>query len=101
MAPLFGRQGALHPAGGASQVLQSGSGDPPAAFLQGRVVARSLRPDQPAEPERPARDRELLPRVVHDLEEEPGRRAALVQLARRVQVTRTEAVRDDAAGLLA
>src|SRR5207244_2628967 len=60
-----------------------------------------LRADQPSEPERPAGNRQLVPRVVDDLEEEPRRRAALVQLARRVQVARAEAVRDDAAGLLA
>ena len=41
------------------------------------------------------------PGVVDDLQEEPGRRAALVQLPGRVQVARPEAVRDDAARRLA
>ena len=42
---------------------------------------------------------ELLAEVVHDLDREHGVRAALVQLAGRVQVARAEALRHDAAGL--
>ena len=75
--------------------------DAAAALLERRVVARGLRADQPAEAERLAGDRELLARVVDDLEEEPGVGPALVQLARRVEVARAVAVRDDAAGRLA
>ena len=42
-----------------------------------------------------AGDRDLLARVVDDLEEEAGVRAALVQLPGRVQVARSVAVRHD------
>ena len=62
-----------------------------------REVSRRLRADQLAEPERLVRDRDLVTGVVDDLQEEPGRRAALVQLPGRVQVARPEAVGDDAA----
>ena len=52
------------------------------------------------EAERLPGDRQLVAGVVDDLEEDARRRAALVQLAGRVQVARPEAVRDDAAGRL-
>src|SRR2546423_13552633 len=100
MAPRSGERVARQPAEGAPlQVLQSGSRDPPAALLQGRVIACRLCPDQPPEAEGLARNRQLVPRVVDDLEEEPRRRAALVQLARREQVPRAEGPGYDAAGL--
>ena len=63
-------------------------------------VAHRLGPDQPPEAERLAGNRQLVALVVHDLEEESGVRAALVELARRVHVPRPVAVRDDAARLL-
>src|SRR5262249_3145558 len=43
-------------------------------------VALGLRTDQPPEAEVPTRDRDLRARVVHDLDEEPRRRSALLQL---------------------
>src|SRR4051794_33323069 len=64
-----------------------------AAFLEGCVVAGGLRADQSAEAEVAARNRQLVARVVDDLQVEPGVRAALVQLARRVQIPRPVAVR--------
>ncbi len=69
--------------------------DAAAALLERCVVAGGLRADQAAEAERLAGDRELVARVVDDLEEEPRVRAALVQLAGRVQVARAVAVRHD------
>jgi hypothetical protein len=55
--------------------------------------------DQTGEAEAAVRDVDLLAGVVDDLDEASARRAALVQLARRVEVARPEPVRDDAAGL--
>jgi hypothetical protein len=60
--------------------LDVDSRDASAAFLQRRIVSRRLRTDQPAEAERLVRDRELVTRIVDDLQEEAGVRAALVQL---------------------
>ena len=56
--------------------------DRTAALLQRRVVSRSLRVDEAAEAELLPGDRQLVARVVDDLEEAADRRAALVQLAR-------------------
>src|SRR5581483_9218066 len=89
-----GRMGHLH-------VLQTDSGGATAALLQRRIVPRRLRPDQPPEAERLPGDRQLLARVVDDLQEETRVRAALVQLACRVQVARPVAVRDDESALSA
>src|SRR5919197_1648108 len=80
-------------------LLEMDARDAAAALLQRREVARGLRADQLREAERLIRDRQLVTGLVDDLQEEPRRRAALVQLARRVQIARAEAVRDDAARL--
>src|SRR5204863_7009263 len=71
------------------------------ALLQRLEVPRRLRADQLPEAERLPRDRQLVARVVDHLQEEPGVRAALVELAGRVEIPRPEAVRDDATGRLA
>src|SRR5262249_47761752 len=63
-------------------------------------VALGLRTDQPPEAEVPTRDRDLRARVVHDLDEEPRRRSALLQLPGRVQVARPEPVRHDTVRLV-
>ena len=86
---------------GSCDVLQLDPRDRPAALFQCRVVSRSLRLDQAAEAELLAGDRELLADIVHDLQEAADRRAALVQLAGRVQVARPEPEGDDAVGLRA
>src|SRR3954469_16541065 len=70
--------------------------DPAAALLERLEIACGLCADQLPEPERLPGDRKLLACLVDDLKVEPGGRAALVQLARRMQVARTEPVRDDA-----
>src|SRR5581483_7024794 len=69
-----------------------------AAFRERRVVARGLGAQQPAEAERAAGDRELVARVVDDLEEQAGIRTPFVQLAGRMEVARAPAVRDDESG---
>ena len=79
---------------------QSDSHDTPAPLLEGGEVAGRLRADQAAEAEVAAGDRQLLSRVVDDLDEETGVRPTLVQLPRGVQVARAEAARDDAARLV-
>src|SRR3954447_3346629 len=63
-----------------------------AALLQRRVVARRLCADEPAEAERLAGDGELVALVVDHLQKQAGVRAALVELARRMQVARPVAV---------
>src|SRR3954454_9415249 len=85
----------------ASDVLQVESGDPPAAFLERRIVTRRLRADQAAEAERLPRDGELLAGIVDDLQEETDVRPALVQLPGRMEIARPVAVRDDEAALAA
>ena len=55
---------------------------------EGLQVAVRLSPDQLRERVGLARDLEVALRVVDELEEPPGRRAALVELAGRVQVAR-------------
>src|SRR5436309_12007625 len=82
-----------------SNVLQSAARDATAALLEGFEVARRLCADQPREPERLAGNRKLLALIVDDLQEPALFRAALVQLAGRVQVARAEPVRADAACL--
>src|SRR5579884_3816683 len=82
-------------------LLESDARDAAAALLQRCEVACRLRVNEPTEAERLAGDRQLLAGVVDDLQEEAGGRSALVQLPRRVQVARAEAVGDDAAGRLA
>ena len=82
-----------------SNVLQSAARDATAALLEGFEVARRLCADQPREPERLVGNRKLLALIVDDLQEQALVRAALVQLAGRVQVARAEPVRDDAARL--
>src|SRR3954468_7244437 len=67
-------------------------------LLQRGEVARRLGADQLPEPEVLARNRDLGADVVDYLDEAADRRAALVQLAGRVQVARPEAVRRHAAG---
>src|SRR5881275_3270671 len=69
--PLPMRPRPIIPSCIALTLLHVDARDAPAALLQGRVVPRRLRADQPAEAERPARDRQLLARVVDDLQEEP------------------------------
>src|SRR5438309_1156081 len=80
-----------------SDLLQLDARDAAAALLQRLEIARRLRADQAREAERLPGDRQLLAVVLDHLQEEPGVRAALVQLAGRVQVARAEPVRDDAA----
>ena len=75
--------------------------DAAAALLQRREVPGGLRADQPAEAERLAGDRQLVARVVDHLQEQPRVRAALVQLAGRVQIARAVPVRDDEAAAVA
>src|SRR6188472_1606797 len=100
MAPLCSRQGATESRGGGTlNLLQLDSRDRPAALCQRCIVSRSLRLDEPAEAEVLAGDRQLVSRVVDDLEEATDRRAALVQLPGRVQVPRAEAEGDDTARL--
>src|SRR5438105_13837960 len=77
------------------------SDDAAPALLQRREVSGGLRLDQAGEAEVLAGDRQLLARVVHDLDEQALVRAALVELACGVEVARAEPVRDDAAGLAA
>jgi hypothetical protein len=74
-------------------LLQSDADDAAAALLERGVVAGRLRAEQPPEAEVAARDRQLVAGVVDDLDEEAGVRAALVQLAGRVQESRTVARR--------
>src|SRR6188472_318069 len=101
MAPLCSRQGATESRGGGTlNLLQLDSRDRPAALCQRCIVSRSLRLDEPAEAEVLAGDRQLVSRVVDDLEEAADRRAALVELPGRVQIPRAEPERDDAARLL-
>src|SRR4051794_7345462 len=83
----------------ASDVLQVESGDPPAAFLQRRIVTRRLRADQAAEAERLPRDRQFLPGVVDHLQEEAAVRSALVQLPGRVEVAGPVPARYDEAAV--
>src|SRR5205823_57725 len=73
--------------------------DAAAALAQRLEIARGLGADQPREAERPVRDLQLLAVVLDHLEEESRVRAALVQLAGRVEVPRAEAARDDAPSL--
>src|SRR5207244_11691558 len=80
-------------------VLQSDADELAAPLPERLGVAGGLRPDQPAEAEVTAGDRQLVARVVDHLDEPADRRAALVQLPGRVRVARTEPVRDDAARL--
>ena len=82
-------------------LLELDAGDAAAALAQRVEVAGRLGADQPGEAERLAGDRQLGAVVLDDLQEAPGVRAALVELAGRVQVARPEPVRDDAAGPLA
>ena len=63
-------------------LLQSDARDAAAALAQRLEVARRLGADQPREAERLPGDRQLLAVVLDDLQEEPGVRAALVELAR-------------------
>src|SRR5436190_9804938 len=82
----------------ASDVLQSDSRDAAAALFEGRIVACRLRAYQPAEAELSPRDRQLGTGVVDHLEKHPCRRAALVQLSRRMEIARPVPVRHHAAG---
>src|SRR6476661_2387909 len=100
-APLCSRRRARGPRMGALALLETDARDPAATLLQRREIPRGLRADQLPEPERLPGDRQLVARVVDDLQEEARRRPALVQLPRRVQVARAEAARDDAAGGIA
>src|SRR5919197_6159264 len=81
-------------------LLEMDARDAAAALLQRREVARCLGADQLREAERLIRDRQLVAGLVDDLQEDTGRRPTFVQLARRVEVPRAEAERDDAAGRL-
>src|SRR3954447_11053958 len=76
-------------------LLDVDSRNPAATLLERGVVTGGLRADQPAKAEVPARDRQLLARVVDHLEKEPDVRAALVELPGRVQIPRPVTVRDD------
>src|SRR5579871_5969917 len=101
MAPLCSRQSAKGWPEGTPSVpsVPVDAGDAAVARLERFVVPFRLRADEAAEPERLAGDRELLARVVDDLEEQPGVRAALVGLAGRVEVARAVAVRHDEAAV--
>src|SRR5579864_2999019 len=78
-----------------SQILEPDARRRAAPLLERGEVAGRLGAEQAPEPERPSRYRQLFARVVDHLQEEPGRWPALVQLARRVEVARPIAVRDD------
>ena len=80
-------------------LLEVDANDRAAALTKRGEVTVGLGADEPGEAEGPAGNRKLVAGIVHDLDEAPGRRSALVQLAGRVQVPRTEAVRDHAARL--
>src|SRR5207253_9718965 len=84
----------------ALEILQSDSHDRSSALPQRTVVPLGLGPDEAAEAEVLPGDRDLLAGLVDDLDEEPRRGAALVELPRRMEVARPKAVRDDAAGLV-
>src|SRR3989442_2373762 len=63
---------------------------PPAVGLQDLEIAPRLRREQGSERVGCPRDLQILAAVAGDLEEQPGVRAALVQLAGGVQEARTE-----------
>ena len=72
------------------RVLQSDADDVPAALLSAAKSPAACGADQAAEAEALARDRQLVARVVDDLDRADRVRAALVQLPGRVQVARAE-----------
>ena len=78
---------------GGLELAEAHARDGPARVAQGRGVAGRLRVDERAEAVRAAGDGQVGGLVGQHLQEDPGRRAALVQLARRVQVARAEARR--------
>src|SRR5262249_27025365 len=85
----------------ALEVLQSDANDSAAALLERGEVAGRLCLDETPEAELLPRNRNLVAGIVDHLHEEASVRAAFVELSRRVQVARAEAVRDDATGLRA
>src|SRR5581483_1215778 len=82
-------------------LLESDSGDAASAFLQSCIISRRLGSDQAPEAERAVRDRQLVARIVDELQVEAAVRAALVQLPGGVEVARPVPARDDEAGAAA